>query len=144
MTDDIDIADDDYDSPWKLIIEALFPSFLSFYFPKVNVLIDWAQPVTFMDKELQAIYKDSDEGRKYVDKLVRVYLKNGKEQWLLIHIEVQSTRDPRFPVRMFVYHYRIYEIHGREVIRAWPCSATPMRPGAHRGSPMRTGVVSCR
>ena len=28
---------------------------------------------------------------------------------MLIHVEVQTTRDAEFPLRMFVYHYRIFD-----------------------------------
>ena len=49
------------------------------------------------------------EGKVINDKLVRVELKNGKEQLLLIHIEVQSQYDEDFANRMFTYYYRIVD-----------------------------------
>jgi predicted transposase YdaD len=53
-----------------------------------------------------------------VDKLVKVFLKNGEERWILIHIEVQGYRDPDFEKRMFIYYYRIFDKYQRE-ITAW-------------------------
>jgi hypothetical protein len=107
----------DYDSPWKDVIEDLFPHFLRFFYPELAGQIDWDRPYTFLDKELQSISRKKDKkGRRYVDKLVRVYLLDGQEEWLLIHIEVQSDRDDLLPRRMFVYNYRIFERYGREVV----------------------------
>jgi hypothetical protein len=48
-----------------------------------------------------------------VDKLIRVWRKDGRETWILIHIEVQSQRDPRFPLRMFQYASRIQNRYKR-------------------------------
>ena len=36
-------------------------------------------------------------GRRYVDKLVKVRLNSGEEQWILIHIEVQMADEGEFP-----------------------------------------------
>jgi hypothetical protein len=47
-----------------------------------------------------------------VDKLVKVYLKDGSEQWVLVHVEVQTQHAIGFPERMFVYHYRIRDRFG--------------------------------
>ena len=113
MSDQIESA---YDGPWKEVIEELFPAFMTFYFPRVAAQIDWQKPFVFLDKELQQLTRASDEGRRYVDKLVRVTMLDGDEEWLLIHIEVQGKRDSNFPKRMFVYNYRIFERYGREVL----------------------------
>ena len=45
-----------------------------------------------------------------------MWLQEGQEAWVLIHIEVQSQRDDDFPERMFVYHYRLYDRHRRPVV----------------------------
>ena len=60
-----------------------------------------------MDKELQQVVLGSSTGRRYVDKLVKVWTIRGQEAWVLIHIEVQGQRDRSFPKGMFVYHYRL-------------------------------------
>ena len=38
--------------------------------------------------------------------LVKVWTKEGVEIWVLIHVEVQTTRDADFPLRIFVYNFR--------------------------------------
>ncbi len=51
-----------------------------------------------------------------MDKLVKVWLKDGEERWLLIHIEVQASKEGDFPRRMHVYNHRLFDRYGREVI----------------------------
>ena len=46
---------DDYDSPWKQAIEAMFPEFMGFYFPHASAAIDWRQPHRFLEQELRKI-----------------------------------------------------------------------------------------
>jgi hypothetical protein len=57
----------------------------------------------FLDKELQRITRDATLGRRYADKLVKVYLKTGEEQWVLIHIEIQGKHETKFNQRMYMY-----------------------------------------
>lgn len=40
---------------------------------------------------------------------------NGQEQWLLLHIEVQNTKDEGFPERMFTYFYRIFDRYNKDI-----------------------------
>ena len=56
-----------------------------------------------------------DFSPKYVDKLVKVFTKKGKEEWILIHIEVQGSRDKHFAKRMFTYHYRILDKYDKPI-----------------------------
>jgi hypothetical protein len=106
----------DFDSPWKEAIEVLFPAFMQFFFPAIHREIDWSRGYLFLDKELEKVVRDATLGRRYADKLVRVFLLGGQEAWLLIHIEVQGYRDADFPERMYVYHYRIFDRYGVEVV----------------------------
>ena len=105
----------DYDSPWKEALDAYFESFLALLFPEVHAQLDWSRGYESLDKEFQQIVREAEVGRKYVDKLVKVWTKTGAECWVLIHVEVQSDRDAEFPLRMFVYHYRIFDRYNRAV-----------------------------
>jgi len=107
---------DEYDSPWKDIIENYFPEFLMFFFPAIHTAVDWRREPVFMDQELQKLWSEHAEGKRYVDKLVRVFLKEGREVIILIHIDVQIDKDLDFASRMFVYNYRIYDKTQIEVI----------------------------
>ena len=108
-------APDDYDSPWKAALEHAFPEFVAFHFADAHARIDWMRGYTFLDKELQQIAHDAPTGRRHVDKLARVFGRDGSEEWVCIHIEIQGQHDAAFAERMFVYNYRIYDRHRRPV-----------------------------
>ena len=104
-------APPDYDSPWKEAIGAYFQPFMRLFFESVHAHIDWSQPHEFLDTELQKITGDSQLGKRFADRLVRVHARDGIELWLLIHIEVQGRADTSFNHRMFQYYYRIHDHH---------------------------------
>jgi hypothetical protein len=106
----------DWDSPWKEALERFFEPALAFFFPQAHADINWSRRPEMLDKELQRIVRQAEQRRRVVDKLAKVWLKNGEEHWLLIHIEVQAWREGDFPERMYVYNYRIFDRYGREVI----------------------------
>ncbi len=102
----------DFDSPWKDILDLLFVEFMAFFFPDAYAAIDWTRGHEYLDKELQKITADAETGRRTVDKLVKVYLLDGAELWVLVHIEVQMQPETEFPERLFVYNYRIRDRFG--------------------------------
>ena len=105
----------DYDSPWKEILEAYFEDFMTFFFPLAAEEVDWDKGYTFLDKELQQVVRDAELGKRFVDKLVRVWQRNGDDAWALVHIEVQGQAESAFPKRMYVYNYRIFDRYDRSV-----------------------------
>jgi hypothetical protein len=106
---------DDYDSPWKDILEGYFPDFMAFFFPDAAADIDWSRGFEPLDKELAQVVQDAELGRRYADKLLKVHLTDGRAEWVLVHIEVQGQQDAEFPRRMFVYAYRLYDRYARDV-----------------------------
>jgi predicted transposase/invertase (TIGR01784 family) len=46
---------------------------------------------------------------KHVDKLVEAFTRDGREQCIYLHIEVQGHKDNNFEKRMFTYFYRIMD-----------------------------------
>lgn len=106
----------DYDTPWKEALERYFREFMALLFPLAHAEIDWAQGYEFLDKELQQVVRDAQLGKRLADKLVRVRDRNGEEDWLLIHLEVQGQREADFARRMYTYHYRIYDRYQRPVV----------------------------
>ena len=107
---------DDHDSPWKEALEHYFPEFLALLFPEIHQQIDWGRKFDFLDHELQQVVGDAETGRRYADKLVRVYTASGRETWVLIHVEVQGTADADFAERMFVYYYRLFDRYQVDVV----------------------------
>lgn len=65
-------------------------------------------------KSKKSIIK-SETSRRYVDELIKVFLQDGREQWILIHVEIQSQRSSLFPERMFEYFYKLIDLHRRPV-----------------------------
>jgi hypothetical protein len=104
-----------YDSPWKEALDAYFEPFVALLFPEVHRQIDWSRGYESLDKEFQQVVREAEIGRRYVDKLVKVWTKAGIECWVLIHVEVQTARDAEFPRRMYVYNYRVFDRYNRPV-----------------------------
>jgi hypothetical protein len=102
-------AADDYDSPWKDVLEHAFPEFMAFYFPEAHAQIDWALGHEFKNTELRQVVRDAELGRRLADALVQVTLTSGEQRWIYIHIEVQGQRDADFAQRMFTYNYRLFD-----------------------------------
>lgn len=96
----------DQDSPWKKILRQYFPQAISFFFPAVAETIDWEKPYEFLDKEFQKIAPDAEQGKRYADKLVRVWLKGGHTTYLLLHVEIQAQKEEEFARRMLTYSIR--------------------------------------
>jgi hypothetical protein len=105
----------DYDSPWKEALDLYFQAFMALLFPKLYVQIDWSRGYESLDKEFQKVVREGEIGRRYVDKLVKVWLKDGSECWVLIHVEVQTTKDENFPERMYTYNFRVFDRFHRPV-----------------------------
>lgn len=114
MTGELDRADND--SAWKEILEAYFPQAMQLFFPETAALIDWERPHEFLDKEFQQIAREAEQGRRYADKLVKVWHINGEELWLLIHVEIQGNPEDIFPQRMFTNNLRIFDKFATPVI----------------------------
>ena len=83
----------DYDSPWKEVIEVYFTQFIEFFFPQAYTEIDWQQLYEFLDTELQQLEPEAEIGRRLVDKVAKVWLLDGEEAWVLVHVEVQGQYD---------------------------------------------------
>jgi len=105
------------DSSWRKILDKLLPDFLAFYFREIHQAIDFAKGFEFLDKELQKILPQNDDtGQRVVDKLVKVFLFDGSEKWLLIHVEVQGYREIDFAKRVYNCNYRISDRFNEKVI----------------------------
>jgi len=101
---------------WKEIIEDLFEDFVRFFLPDLYKKIDFSRGYQFLDKELAQIIDKVLQGKKISDRLVNVHLKDGTENWILIHIEVQGYKEKQFSERMFKYFYRIYDKYNKKIV----------------------------
>jgi hypothetical protein len=103
------------DTPWKQILEGYFPQFMAFFFPEAYGAIDWRKGFDFLDSELQQVTLEAETGKRIVDKLVKVYLRNGREEWLLLHIEIQNQKEEDFNERVYIYSIRLFDKFRRAV-----------------------------
>ncbi len=107
---------DEYDSPWKDALHHYFPAFLAFFYSDIHADIDWDRPYEDLDKEFQKIARRAKLGKRYADKLFKVWLKDGSERWLLIHVEVQGEFESDFERRMFQYHLLAHQLYNHVVV----------------------------
>jgi hypothetical protein len=107
---------DQFDSPWKDILEAYFPDFIQFFFPHIYDDIDWIRGYDFLDQELQQVVRDAELGKRLADKLVKVWKRSGEETWVLIHAEIQNQEEGDFSKRIFVYYYRLLDRYDRPIV----------------------------
>ncbi len=103
------------DTPWKQILESYFPQFMAFFFPEAYSQIDWSRGFEFLDGELQQITLEAETGKRIIDKLAKVYMHSGGEQWIVAHIEIQNQKEDEFGERVFVYFARLRDKFKREV-----------------------------
>lgn len=105
----------EFDILWKAIIELFIEDFVAFFMPDLYPLVNFAEPPEFWDKELDKIFSDGKpKDVRRCDKLIRLYLKDGKNCWILAHVEVQKELNNNFTKRMFGYFYRIFERYEEE------------------------------
>lgn len=104
------------DTLWKGILENVFDDFLRFFFKDAEKLFALNKEFQFLDKELEQLFPAEDmQSSRFVDKLVKVFTKDEKEEWILVHVEVQGYKDDDFAFRMFTYFYRILDKYRKPV-----------------------------
>ncbi|MEK4425565.1 hypothetical protein [Solibacillus sp. FSL K6-1523] len=104
------------DDLWKKVIADLFEDFLLFFLPEFHAEVDFSKPIDFLQQELFKEIIEERKGRKMADQIAKVILKNGEEQWVLVHTEVQTDDDEDFPQRMFEYYYRIFDRYDKKIV----------------------------
>jgi hypothetical protein len=102
----------------KSAFEESFPDLLSFFFPEANKIFAIERGFEFLDKELHELFPELEKkgGSRFVDMLVKAFLKNGAEEWILVHIEIQREDTTEFPHRMFQYWYRIHDRYNVDIV----------------------------
>src|SRR5438552_15922297 len=91
----------EFDEAWKMAIQTFLQPCLHLCFRAVHDLVDWRHPPEFLDTELQKIAPDHEQGGRAVDKLIKLRLLDGREAWVLVHIDIQAQRVAQFALRMW-------------------------------------------
>lgn len=104
---------------WKVVIEEVFDDMLRFIFPDADEVYDMDRGFEFLEKELAEMYPEPDKAAdtRFADKLVKVFHRDGEEEWVLMHVEIQGDTSKRqeFSGRMFRYFYRILDRYRKPV-----------------------------
>lgn len=106
----------DYDGAWKAILDKFFQPFVQLCLPEVYAEIDWSRGYISLDKELEAFYPQSHTGKRIADKLMKVWRHSGEEFWVLIHFEIQAQKDKNFQERIWVGHYRLFDLYKKPIL----------------------------
>ncbi len=102
------------DESWKDALRIFFKDFMALCWPDAFSEIDWTKGYECLEQEFQALVKKEEVGHRIADRLVKVWRKDGKEKWVLIHVEVQAQPVADFAERMFVYWYRIFDRYAKD------------------------------
>jgi Domain of unknown function (DUF4351) len=89
---------------------------MAFFFPDIHSEIDWLCGYEFLDQELSQIVRDAEQGKRVVDKLVKVWTRSGIETWVLLNIEVQSQEESNFSSRIFTHYYRLRDCYNVPIV----------------------------
>ncbi|GGC38571.1 hypothetical protein GCM10011386_33370 [Parapedobacter defluvii] len=86
-----------------------FIDLLRFLYPNADEIFDLGRGATAMEKELLEIMPDRERigGTLLADMLMKVYLQDGTEQWLLIHVELEGQSKDNFAKRLWRYYVRL-------------------------------------
>lgn len=133
------------DALLKGAFEEWFADFLSFLYPSADTLFDFSREFVFMDKELHAVIpqRERRKGTRIADLLVKVYLKNGVEKWILLHTEIEGGSQQDFAFRLFQYHYRLLDRYHVpvETIAVFTGGKNQLRPTTYRYRGITTSIL---
>jgi hypothetical protein len=73
------IPDNDFDGPWKEVLDLYLEDAMAFFFPEAHRDIDWSRGYEGLDKELQLVMPEGERAAQAVDKLVKVALHDDTE-----------------------------------------------------------------
>ena len=109
----------DFDGIWKDFALFFWRDILHDFIPALYDMADLEREAESLDKELHEIIESDTEkenrksSKRYVDCLLKIYLRNGSEEWVLLHIEIQGRGGEMISLRMFRYHCLIFLRHKR-------------------------------
>jgi hypothetical protein len=106
---------DQFDGPFKEILEGQLSQFVAFFVPEAWNEVDWDRKPESLNTELRRSRRSASAPDRRADNLFKVFLKSGTAQFVVIHIEMQSTVDSRLAGRIFEYAYRAWDRHHQDV-----------------------------
>ena len=114
VIDEIDYSESfDYDALWKDFIHEFWRDILERFMPDLYDKADLDHEAEFLEKELRDLLGDSEPSKNFVDELMKVFLKDGGEEWVLLHIEIQGKGGEDISRRMFRYYCLLFTHHDK-------------------------------
>ena len=108
--------DSDYDGAWKELLRSNLMESLEDCFPDFVKLIDWNYEPEWLDKEISQIIWQSGHRNRQVDLLFKVRLLDGRDQWILCHLEIQTSYEADFEFRIDQYNSGLKWMFRRDVL----------------------------
>jgi hypothetical protein len=102
-----------YDSTWKEIAEEFLPDFIEMFLPELYPKIDFTIEPVPLEKELFGDTKDSS--LREADSIVKVIMKVGPPEIVVIHTEFESSSRLDIGARMYQYFTLIRSKYDYEV-----------------------------
>jgi hypothetical protein len=103
----------DHDQNFKTLIKAFFREFMELFLPREAALIDFSR-IEFLEQE---VFTDAPKGkRKRLDLVVKAGLKAGGDEFVLVHHEFQSEKEPGFPRRMCLCFFELFKRYDKVVV----------------------------
>ncbi len=106
----------DYDGAWKETLRFHLMESMKACFPNIADLIDWNHDPIWLDKEISQIIGLAGHRNSEVDVLFKVHLINGLDQWILCHLEIQTSYESDFASRIDLYNAGLKWMFRQEVI----------------------------
>ena len=106
----------DYDNLYKTLLHRYFWEVLKISLPTLYEAADKTEAPEFLEQELQKVTLDLEGGANRTDSLVRIKLKDGTNELILCHFEIQGEGGGDMPVRMHRYRQMIYLKYGEEPV----------------------------
>lgn len=129
----------------KSVFEETFPDLLRFYFDQADHLFDMDRGFQFLDKELRELFPELENGsgNRFVDMLVKTFLRDGTEEWILLHVEIEGRGGHCFPHRMLQYWYRIYDRYRVDIgaLAVFTGGKNQRRPGSFHKAFLGTEIT---
>ncbi|WP_316833776.1 hypothetical protein [Pedobacter nutrimenti] len=103
---------------FKSAFEDYFSDMLRFLYKDADQIFDLEKPISFMDKELLEISPDRKKrgGTRNADMLARIHLCNGMHELFLLHVEIQTETNAKFPQRVLTYWYRLTDRYNLPIV----------------------------
>ena len=98
----------DYDNTFKKVLSDFFWDALSLFLPSLCDAADKSEPPEELDGELRKVAFDMEGGAERVDMLRKIKLKNGEDEYVICHVEIQGAGGGDLPTRMMRYWSAIF------------------------------------